>query len=97
MADIFDVTETQGGWLSSSELEQARGQVPLVYIDAIPVRVDDVGTVTHIGLLLQVNENDVLTRTVVSGRVQLGERVRDALLRHLEKDLGPVAQLAIQG
>ena len=28
---------------------------------------------------------------VVSGRVLYGERVRDALLRHLEKDLGPVA------
>ena len=28
---------------------------------------------------------------VVSGRVLYGERIRDALLRHLEKDLGPVA------
>lgn len=28
---------------------------------------------------------------VVTGRVLFGERVRDALLRHLEKDLGPVA------
>ena len=91
MADIFDVTQVEGGWLSSSELEQARGQVPLVYIDAIPVRVDEVGTVTHSGLLLQVNEDGELTRTVVSGRVHLGERVRDAILRHLEKDLGPVA------
>ncbi|MCU1501176.1 MAG: hypothetical protein JWM12_530, partial [Ilumatobacteraceae bacterium] len=26
-----------------------------------------------------------------SGRVLFGERIRDALLRHLEKDLGPVA------
>jgi hypothetical protein len=28
---------------------------------------------------------------VVTGRVLYGERVRNALLRHLEKDLGPVA------
>jgi hypothetical protein len=28
---------------------------------------------------------------VVSGRVLFGERVRDALVRHLEKDLGPLA------
>jgi ADP-ribose pyrophosphatase YjhB (NUDIX family) len=28
---------------------------------------------------------------VVTGRVMFGERLRDALLRHLEKDLGPVA------
>ncbi|MFZ4811119.1 MAG: DUF4916 domain-containing protein, partial [Ilumatobacteraceae bacterium] len=30
-------------------------------------------------------------RMVVSGRVLYGERIRDALIRHLEKDLGPVA------
>jgi ADP-ribose pyrophosphatase YjhB (NUDIX family) len=32
-----------------------------------------------------------ISRTVVSGRVLYGERIRDALVRHLEKDLGPVA------
>ena len=47
-----DMTETQGNWLSVDELRQARDQVPLVYVDAIPVRVDDRGQVTEIGLLL---------------------------------------------
>ena len=28
---------------------------------------------------------------MVSGRVLLGERIREAILRHLEKDLGPLA------
>src|SRR5665647_339511 len=32
-----------------------------------------------------------IMRSLVSGRVMYHERVRDALLRHLEKDLGPVA------
>jgi ADP-ribose pyrophosphatase YjhB (NUDIX family) len=32
-----------------------------------------------------------MTRTIVSGRVMYGETVRDALFRHLEKDLGPMA------
>ena len=32
-----------------------------------------------------------ISRMVVSGRVLFGERVRDALVRHLEKDLGPLA------
>ena len=91
MDDVFDVTQTLGGWLSTNELEQARGQLPVVYIDAIPVRVDEVGNVTHIGLLLQATSDGALTRTVISGRVRLGERIREALLRHLEKDLGPVA------
>jgi hypothetical protein len=32
-----------------------------------------------------------ISRAVVSGRILHGERVRDALLRHLEKDLGAMA------
>jgi ADP-ribose pyrophosphatase YjhB (NUDIX family) len=32
-----------------------------------------------------------MSRALVSGRVMYHERVRDALLRHIEKDLGPVA------
>src|SRR5690606_41947194 len=30
-------------------------------------------------------------RLVVTGRVRFGERVREALMRHCEKDLGPLA------
>ncbi len=86
-----DMTETQGNWLSVDELRQARDQVPLVYVDAIPVRVDDRGQVTEIGLLLAPSPDGLLIRMFVSGRVRRGERVRDALLRHLEKDLGPLA------
>ncbi len=86
-----DMTETQGNWLSDDELRQARDQVPLVYIDAIPVRVDDRGQVTELGLLLAASRDGMLQRMFVSGRVKKGERIRDALLRHLEKDLGPLA------
>jgi ADP-ribose pyrophosphatase YjhB (NUDIX family) len=32
-----------------------------------------------------------ISRLIVSGRVKFGERVREALLRHCEKDLGPLA------
>ena len=91
MAEISDVTETLGGWLSTNELEQVRGQLPVVYIEAIPVRVDSVGAVSHVGLLLEATPSGELTRSVISGRVHVGELIRDALLRHLEKDLGPVA------
>jgi hypothetical protein len=91
VADLADVTQTQGGWLSSHDLEQARGALPIVYIEAVPVRVDALGNVTHIGLLLEATDAGTLNRTLVSGRVHLGERIREALLRHIEKDLGPVA------
>jgi ADP-ribose pyrophosphatase YjhB (NUDIX family) len=84
-------TQTGTGWLSPEQLELIRASVPLVYVDAIPVRVDDTGRVTHLGLLLRMAADGSISRMVVSGRVQFGERVRDAVLRHLEKDLGPMA------
>lgn len=86
-----DMTETQGNWLSGDELQAARDQLPLVYVDALPVRVDDRGQVIEIGLLLGANPDGALSRMFVSGRVKKGERIRDALLRHIEKDLGPLA------
>jgi ADP-ribose pyrophosphatase YjhB (NUDIX family) len=53
--------------------------------------VDDLGQVTSVGMLLRQAADGSISRMVVSGRVLYGERIRDALLRHLEKDLGPVA------
>ncbi|MFL6096540.1 MAG: DUF4916 domain-containing protein, partial [Blastococcus sp.] len=61
------------------------------YVDAVPVRVDETGTLTAVGLLLRVTGHGDISRALVSGRVLYYERVRAALLRHLEKDLGPLA------
>jgi len=91
VSDTDTTTRTSVGWLSPEDLEQVRAHVPLVYIDAIPVRVDGRGEVTEVGLLLRVAADGSISRMVVTGRVIFGERVRDALLRHLEKDLGPLA------
>jgi ADP-ribose pyrophosphatase YjhB (NUDIX family) len=88
---MSDMTETTPGWLSTDELELTRGRMPILYVEAVPVRVDDSGEVTEIGLLLRIGPDGTVSRTLVSGRVMYHERVRDALLRHLEKDLGPVA------
>jgi ADP-ribose pyrophosphatase YjhB (NUDIX family) len=84
-------TETESTWLSHDDLEQIRGQMPIVYVEAVPVRVDALGNVTEIGLLLRQAADGTISRLIVSGRVLHGERVRDALLRHCEKDLGPLA------
>ena len=84
-------TQSQGTWLSPEEMDAARARLPILYIDAIPVRVDVHGTVTSVGLLLRVNHDGEITRALVSGRVLYHERVRGALMRHLEKDLGPLA------
>ena len=88
---MTDELDTKTGWLSPDQLESIRANVPLVYVDAVPVRVDSVGRVTEIGLLLRVAADGSISRMVVSGRVMFGERVRNALIRHLEKDLGPLA------
>jgi len=85
------MTETASAWLRPDELEAVRGRMPILYIDAVPVRVDQSGTVTKVGLLLRIGADGTVSRALVSGRVLYHERVRDALLRHLEKDLGPVA------
>lgn len=91
MSDVSDTTETDSVWLEDSELDTIRGRVPMVYCEAVPVRVDDLGILQSVGLLLRVMADGSISRAVVSGRVNYGERVRDALLRHLEKDLGPLA------
>jgi ADP-ribose pyrophosphatase YjhB (NUDIX family) len=88
---VSDRTETRTGWLLPDELETVRGQVPMVYVDAVPVRVDGAGRVTHLGLLLAAQPDGTISRAVVSGRILHGELVRDALVRHLEKDLGSLA------
>ncbi len=88
---MSDITDTQGSWLSDDDLTTMRGKMPVVYINAIPVLTDDLGVVTHVGLLLRLGADGEVNREIVSGRILYGERVRDALLRHCEKDLGPLA------
>ena len=49
---MSDMTETTPGWLSPDDLELARARMPILYVEAVPVRVDDSGEVTSVGLLL---------------------------------------------
>ncbi len=83
--------DPNSSWLSEEELAEARRRLPLLYVEAVPVRVDGIGQVTSVGVLLRANAVGAITRTLVSGRVMYGETLRDALYRHLEKDLGPMA------
>lgn len=84
-------TETRPGWLGPEQLDAARDQVPMVYVEAVPVRVDHLGRIERIGLLLRPQPDGTISRAIVSGRVLHGETVREALWRHLTKDLGPDA------
>ena len=88
MSDTLDLAT---GWLTDDELGTARGNLPILYVEAVPVRVDASGGITAVGLLLRARPDGTLSRAVVAGRVLHKERIRDALIRHLEKDLGPMA------
>lgn len=78
-------------WLTDLELAEVRLRLPILYVEAVPVRVDGLGQVVDLGVLLRANDIGEMTRTLVCGRVMYGETVREALFRHLEKDLGPMA------
>ncbi|TDQ50736.1 NUDIX hydrolase family protein [Actinorugispora endophytica] len=88
---MTETTDTTPGWFSREELDSVRDRLPILYVNAVPVRTDDTGAVRSVGLLLRVDQEGTISRALVSGRVLYHERIRDALLRHLEKDLGPVA------
>jgi ADP-ribose pyrophosphatase YjhB (NUDIX family) len=87
----IDTLDTRPGWLEPGDLDEVRNQVPMVYVEAVPVRVDHLGRVTRVGLLLRPEPDGTIARAVVSGRVLHNETVREALWRHLTKDLGPDA------
>ena len=88
---LIHETDQRGAWLNDEQIEFVRERLPILYIDAIPVRTDELGNVTQIGLLLRGMPDGSISRAMVSGRVLYGERIRNALLRHLEKDLGSTA------
>ena len=84
-------SQSSSSWLTREDLDAARERLPIVYVDAVPVRLDALGELVSVGLLLRASGKGGITRSLVSGRVLYNERVRAALLRHLEKDLGPMA------
>lgn len=83
--------DSNPAWLTDIELEEARRRLPMLYVEAVPVVTDGSGQVTSIGVLLRSTPLGEMTRTLVSGRVRYGETIRDALFRHVENDLGPMA------
>jgi ADP-ribose pyrophosphatase YjhB (NUDIX family) len=88
MATDIDTLEPRPGWLDPSDLDDVRNRVPMIYVEAVPVRVDHLGRIARVGLLLRPEPNGTIARAVVSGRILHNETVREALWRHLTKDLG---------
>jgi ADP-ribose pyrophosphatase YjhB (NUDIX family) len=80
---------TMPSWLAEEDLSWVRERVPLVCVDAVPVRLDHLGQIEKVGLLLRALPDTTVSRAIVTGRILRGETVREALWRHLAKDLGP--------
>ncbi|MEI2732566.1 MAG: DUF4916 domain-containing protein [Dermatophilaceae bacterium] len=83
--------QSQGAWLSGEQLRDARDRLPILYVNLVPVRVDERSQVASVGLLLRATQEGHIQRELVSGRVLYHERLRDAVLRHVDRDLGPMA------
>ncbi|MCI6574808.1 MAG: DUF4916 domain-containing protein [Actinomycetaceae bacterium] len=83
-------SDDMGPWLSPEELAFVRRKVPILYVDVVPIRLDDAGQLEAIGLLM-IAGTQGLSRAIVSGRVLFHESIYHALVRHIEKDLGHMA------
>jgi ADP-ribose pyrophosphatase YjhB (NUDIX family) len=79
------------GWLGASDIERARHQIPIPYVEIVPVRTDDLGRITQVGSLLRVAEDGSIERTLITGRVLFHETLREAIARNVAKDLGDIA------
>lgn len=83
--------DTEGAWFEPEELAHLRRRLPITYVDVVPVRTDVDGFVSQVGLLLRASGDGRIVRAIVSGRVLVHESLREAIMRHVEKDLGPMA------
>ena len=45
--------DPNSGWFDDDELQYIRQRLPLIYVEAVPVRVDSYSVITEVGLLLR--------------------------------------------
>ena len=88
---MSEVRTPDSGWFADDDFDDIRRQIPIVYVEAVPVRVNDAGIVTDVGVLIRVDSFGEMRSALVAGRIRYGETIREALLRNLEKDLGALA------
>lgn len=83
--------DTEGAWFEPEHIAQLRRHLPIPYLDLVPVRTDVDGSVVEVGLLLRASGSGQIVRAIVSGRIMIHETIREAISRHIDKDLGPMA------
>jgi len=90
MTDMAELPPEPSGWLSDRELSQVRSELPILYVNIVPVRTHSTGEITEVGLLLRA-DGGMMSRALIAGRVLYHESVREAIIRNIEKDLGLAA------
>lgn len=83
--------DTEGAWFDPDRIAELRRRLPIPYVDLVPVRTDVDGSIAEVGLLLRASGSGRIVRAIVSGRILIHETIREAITRHVEKDLGPMA------
>ncbi|ATG54481.1 DUF4916 domain-containing protein [Brachybacterium ginsengisoli] len=83
--------DSEGSWFEPDQVTELRRRLPIPYVDIVPVRTDVDGSVEEVGLLLRASGAGRIVRAIVSGRVLVHETIREAIARHIDKDLGPMA------
>ena len=79
------------GWLDEGEIDRIRREMPIPYVEIVPVRVDDLGRIAQVGSLLRVADDGSIERALITGRVLYHETLREAIARNVAKDLGEIA------
>lgn len=79
------------GWLEKEQIDRIRRELPIPYVEVVPVRVNDLGAISQVGTLLCVGDDGNIERTLITGRVLYHETIREALARNIAKDLGELA------
>ena len=89
--DFIRGTGNPPGWLGSDEINRMRSEMPIPYVQIVPVRTDELGRVAQVGSLLRVSDDGSIERTLIAGRVLYHESIREAIARNVAKDLGDIA------
>lgn len=76
------------GWLSDKQITWIRHRMPIPYIIVLPVRLDAMSRVERIGLLLHMNSEGNVERSLIAGRVLFHESLREAIMRLISHDMG---------
>lgn len=76
------------GWLREDEWLDAERNLPILCVDALPVKMNGKGRNIQVGLILRETPHQGIRWCLLGGRVLRGESLREALYRQWNSALG---------